>query len=366
MFRTKLTIVGLTAALAAIPATPAHAAAGRPGVILQIERGGKAISVVTANGRTERVKLSSALPRGVRVGSRVVVAKSAVTAVRGASKAVKLRATVAMAKGKVTALLPTGAAVTSVIPSARMNISGMPAGKPVAVLVKFLSGGRAVATVAAPGDYSDPYADPYTDPYVDPSPPTDAADCAAAATPVKVISINRATLRIMVQDGDGQRVKYKVSANVLATLHRGLDVVVTDADSDGSAESVVIAARGGRHGRQITGSVDWIDTDWGAFGLSDGSGRVRVVNASACQLASIAEGDSVTVTAHRDADGELVADTVEQTSTGASTDEGDESEDDGAEEDDDAGDDGAAFRFPRDAFGSSGGHGHHGRGGFWR
>lgn len=337
MFRTRFMIAGLATAFAVLPAGAAQAGA-RPGVVLQIERGGKAISVVTAGGRTERIKLGKALPKGVRVGSRIALTRNTVSAVRGVSKAVKLRATVAGQRGRFTAVLPGGASVASVVPNIKLDLAGLSAGKAVSVRVRFLSNGTAVATVAPPGDYSDPYADPFTDPYVDPIPSTDPAQCEAAATPVKLISVNRSTLRIMVQDAAGARTKYKVPADVFATLQRGLDVVVSDKDSDGTAEAVTVVGKGARKGHPIVGTVDWIDSDWGAFGLADRSGRVRVVNASACQLASIAEGDEVSVTAHRDTDGELVADVIEQGTGPASGEDDDSGDDDG--EGSDHGDDG--------------------------
>jgi hypothetical protein len=139
-----------------------------------------------------------------------------------------------------------------------------------------------------------------------------------------VIAVSRTKSKIMVIDSSGARSTYSVTAEMVSGLRRGAKVVVTDSDGDGTAEAVTAAMKS----REIEGTVVWIDTDFGAFGVQGERGNVKVVNASDCQLALLTEGGGVKATVHRDADGEIVADTVEATDTPATDDEGDDEGDD--------------------------------------
>lgn len=306
--KTKLTLVGLSLAVAAMPAAAAQASVpGKPAVVLKVERGGKAMTVVGTSGRIARIKLARTLSKGIRAGTKVVVANGAAQA-RGQARSAKIRAVIANRKGRLAAVALDGTALADLLPHSSLRLAGFASGQTVAVQVRFVGNGDTRASLAAPGDSGSPYQDPYADPV-----PTDPAPCAAAspAPAVTIIAMNRATLRIMVQSDSGDRAKYKVSAEVFDLLHRGMTVRVTDSNSDGIAESVTAARTDWTRGRSIEGTVAWIDTDWGAFGITDSDGRLRVVDASSCQLASISEGDSITATVHRDADGELVADTID-------------------------------------------------------
>ena len=139
-----------------------------------------------------------------------------------------------------------------------------------------------------------------------------------------MIAVSRSKSKVMVIDSSGARSTYSVTAEMASGLRRGAKVVVTDSDDDGTAEAITAATKS----RELEGTVVWIDTDFGAFGVQGERGNVKVVNATDCQLALLTEGGGVKATVHRDADGEIVADTVEATDTPATDDEGDEREDD--------------------------------------
>ncbi|MEI6447121.1 MAG: hypothetical protein WCO96_04465 [Actinomycetes bacterium] len=336
----KTKLLALTIAAASVAALPAAAAqagqAKKRGVVLRVEPGGKVISIVGPKGRAEKVKLSKPAPRGLRGGTKVTIAGGKVASASGKVRGVKLRGILTKLKGgKVTVTTPSGTVVTDLLGAVKLALAGIPTGQTIAINIAFNSAGTPVASVAAPGGssdpYSDPYADPYTDPYTDPYVDPVACDQPTQPDPVTVIAVSRSKSKIMVVDSSGTRSTYSVTAEMASGLRRGAKVVVTDSDDDGTAEAITAATKS----REIEGTVVWIDTDFGAFGVQGERGDLKVVNASDCQLALLTEGGGVKATVHRDADGEIVADTVEATETPATDDEGDDEGDE--REDDDRG-----------------------------
>ncbi|MCX6388376.1 MAG: hypothetical protein NTX07_06555 [Solirubrobacterales bacterium] len=253
MFKTKLAMAGAACAVAVLPVASADARATRSsGVVIKVDRGGKGVSVVAAHGRVKRVKLKRKAPRGVRGGSKIVVSGGKVISAKGRAKATRIRAKIVNRRGHKTALTTDGT--------------------PLSVII----GG--VTTT-----------------------------CAPAPVIGTILALNRTASKVMIQKADGTRGTYIAPVDSLTSLKRGDEVLLADADADGTAEAISALSGTARH---LEGEVAWIDAGWGAFGLQKADGTIEVVDASACQLADLSEGDQVATVVHTDADGEVIADAV--------------------------------------------------------
>ncbi|CAB4872753.1 MAG: hypothetical protein F2799_04150 [Actinobacteria bacterium] len=290
----KLAVLGAACAVVAVPATSAQARSSKTGgVVVKVDRGGKGLNVVAAHGRVKHLRLARKAPSRVRGGSKVVVSGGKVISARGRASATRLRAKVVNRRGHLTAVTTDGTPLSVVIGNVNVDLSGIPAGSTVVITVTFDADGKPVVTVTLPGVTAPPVVDP--------------AVCPTPAVIGTILAINRSASRVMVQKADGERATFTAPADSLTSLKRGDQVLIADADSDGTAEA--ISALSGT-ARQLDGEVAWIDSGWGAFGLQKSDGTVEVVDASACQLANLSEGDTVTTVVHTDADGEVIADAV--------------------------------------------------------
>lgn len=293
MFKTKLAMAGAACAVAVLPVASADARATRSsGVVIKVDRGGKGVSVVAAHGRVKRVKLKRKAPRGVRGGSKIVVSGGKVISAKGRAKATRIRAKIVNRRGHKTALTTDGTPLSVIIGGVTIDLSGVPVGATVAITITFDANGKPVVTVTLPGTTT---------------PPVDPPTCAPAPVIGTILALNRTASKVMIQKADGTRGTYIAPVDSLTSLKRGDEVLLADADADGTAEAISALSGTARH---LEGEVAWIDAGWGAFGLQKADGTIEVVDASACQLADLSEGDQVATVVHTDADGEVIADAV--------------------------------------------------------
>ncbi len=280
-------------AIAVVPVATAEARSGRSsGVVVRVAPGGKSLSLVGSHGTVKKVRLARKAPRGVRGGSKVVVVGGKVVSAKGRARATRVRAKIVSRKGHKTAVATDGSPLSVVIGGTTIDLSSVPVGATVSIEISFDASGKPVVKVTLPGETA-----PAPTPSVCPPP-------AIIGT---ILAINRTSSRVMVNTAAGERKTYTAPDGSLTALKRGNQVLIADDNADGTAE--VISALSGT-ARQVTGEVAWIDTGWGAFGLTKSDGSLEVVDATTCQLADLNEGDSVTAVVHEDADGEVIADAV--------------------------------------------------------
>lgn len=280
-------------AIAVVPVASAEASANRSsGVVVRVASGGKSLTMVGSHGTAKRVRLARKAPRGVKGGSKVVVAGGKVVSAKGRAHATRVRAKIVSRNGRKAAVATDGSPLSVIIGGTTIDLSSIPVGATVSIEISFGADGKPVVKVTLPGT---------TTPAPTPS------VCPPPAIIGTIIAINRTTSKVMVNTASGERKTFTAPDGSLTTLKRGNQVLIADDNADGTAE--VVSALSGT-ARQLTGEVSWIDTGWGAFGLAKADGSVEVVDATTCQLADLNEGDSVTAVVHEDADGEVIADAV--------------------------------------------------------
>lgn len=283
--------LGVACAVAALPAASAEARSTRSsGVVVRVNPGARTLNIVGAHGNVKRVRLARKAPRGVRAGTKVVVAGGKVSS-KGRARATSLRAKVVSIKGRKAAVATNGQPLSVIIGSTTIDLSGVPVGATVSIDITFDANGNPVVKVTMPGTATTP------------TPTT----CPPPAIIGTILAINRTASRVMVNEADGSRRTFNAPTGSLDALKRANQVLIADDNADGTLEA--ISALSGT-ARQLDGEVAWIDSDWGAFGLTRADGTLEVVDATTCQLASLSEGDSVTAVVHEDADGEVIADAV--------------------------------------------------------
>jgi len=327
LLKSKLVFVaGAVSAVALAPAVAQGSTASSNGVVLKVERGGATITLVDSKGRVAKRNLATKAPAAVGAGTRVAVGGGRAKA-KGRTKKTRIRAKVVRSGGRVALVASNGSSLKGILGGAKLATSKLTVGDTVAVTVSFAANRTAKMSLVMPGDAPGTYgtypsyptypSDPTYPSYPSyPSYPTyptpDPATCESGVIQGRVLAIKRSASKLMIELADGTRAVYTAPAESLADIKRGNVVVVTDSDSDNVAEAVVAVAESASN---LRGRVVWIDTEWGAFGVRGRNGVTVAVNATECQLAALSEGDRVAVTTHEDADGELIADSIDTQST---------------------------------------------------
>ena len=324
LLKSKLVFVaGAVSAVALAPAVAQGSTASSNGVVLKVERGGATITIVDSKGRVAKRNLATKAPAAVGAGTRVAVGGGRAKA-EGRAKKTRIRARVVRSGGRVALVASNGSSLKGILGGAKLATSKLTVGDTVAVTVSFATNRTAKMSLVMPGDAPGTYgtypsyptypSDPTYPSY--PSYPTyptpDPASCDSGVIQGRVLAIKRSASKLMIELADGTRAVYTAPADSLADIKRGNVVVITDSDSDNVAEAVVAVSESSSN---LRGRVVWIDTEWGAFGVRGRDGVTVAVNATDCQLAGLSEGDRVAVTTHEDADGELIADSIDTQAT---------------------------------------------------